>query len=221
MIGFNSMKALSQDEFQKKRRLPTFSCLAIRPCKYPWCRVKVLIHSNTSQSNLTRLAKWPFLSTKIWCATCLLLVEPLTPKMVNLHITFEQTNCFDLRCCVLSFFVVHDAFLETHWRGKTNAKDGIPLIQRLLLEKLMFQGGGQGLSAYPICSPRNVSTGLLHDSWANGRITNRKPWNLRRNTLVLLAFWDDVISHHHHLGTQVSNIMTYCISLVSMSCLKI
>lgn len=99
-------------------RFPTFSCLAIRPCKYPWCRVKVLIHSNTSQSNLTRLAKWPFLSTKIWCATCLLLVEPLTPKMVNLHITFEQTNCFDLRCCVLSFFVVHDAFLETHTEGE-------------------------------------------------------------------------------------------------------
>lgn len=89
--------------------------------------------SNTSQSNLTRLAKWPFLSTKIWCATCLFLVEPLTPKLSNLHITFEQTNCFDLRCCVSSFFV-HDAFLETHTEGKNEC------------EKMMFQGGG---IAYP------------------------------------------------------------------------
>ena len=37
-------------------------------------------------------------------------------------------------------------FLKHTLRGKTNAKDGIPLIQMLLLEKLMLQGGGQ---AYP------------------------------------------------------------------------
>lgn len=131
--------------------------------------------SNTSQSNLTRLAKWSFLSTKTWLATCLFLVEPLTPKMVNLHITFKQTNCSDLRCCVSSFFV-HDAFLETYTEGeKRMPKMEYHWYKGFFLKSWCYKE--VSLSAYPICSLRNVSTGL----WPRflGKWKNHQPKTLK------------------------------------------
>lgn len=95
-----------------------------------------------------------------------------------------------------------------HWRGKTNAKDGIPLIQRLLLEKLMLQGGGQ-----PIRLPY-----LLTEKCQHGTMTTI-PGQMEESPTQNPEIWEGI--PWYYLLSGVTIIMTYCICIVSISCLKI